>query len=381
MKKNLLYILVLSCALAFLGWLSISAFYRPMGQANSQLADVHPVRAVRLDFLDYPQSRLQMDEMESKMKAAGVNMVGVGAGRVDWAYFPWKNHSSQWSADVKNTGIDFLADDSSRFGKWAHVSAVVDVLAPLYIKQHPEAAAVSSTGSPSENLVGVMDMVEGDYSKNLLDMIQDIAANYPVNSVTITEMVYYVDGFGEKDKAAYDAFTHRNDWPRKADGAIDINDPTIGDWRSYELDLLYKKAAAILHQYNKQLFIEVHVSVDDQGYVYTKNGVNFDTLLRNADRLLVWGSYNQDEHKSEVLSAIGSYLARRDSDQVIMTIGLWNHNYDVNTPKESMLPIPVEDLQIALHKARQGGAADFFITPSFLLSDAHWKTLAEGWKP
>jgi hypothetical protein len=381
MKKNSVFFLVLIGVVAALGWLSYSAFYRPGGMANGQFSTVRPVRAVRLDYVDVQQSRQHMDEIEKQMKVAGVNMVGVGAGRVDWTYFPWKNHSAQWAAEVKNTGIDFLADDSLRFGKWAHVTAVVDVLAPLYIKQHPEAAAISATGSPSENLVGVMEMADGDFGKNLLDMIQEIAINYPVNSVMITEMVYYVDGFGQKDKIAYETFTHRDDWPRNLDGTINIDDPSIGDWRSYEMGRFYKKAATILHQYNKQLFIEVHVSVDDRGYVYTKNGVNFDTLLRNADRLLVWGSYNQDEHKSEILSSIGAYIARRDPDHVIMTIGLWNRNYDVNTPKASMSPIPVTDLEIALKKAKQGGATNFFITPSFLLSDAHWKTLAEGWKP
>ena len=380
MKRSLLLIGLGILGLLLVGYLTYNALYPPVGSANSTFTNVKPVRAVRLEYIDNAKSRQLVVELEKNMRAAGVNLVAVGAGREDWTYFPWKGHSGQWASEVKDSGQDLLGDDSARFGKWAHVTAVVDALAPQYVQAHPESAAISYTGARSSNLVGVMDMAEGDFGQNLLGMIDYIAANYPVNSVMITELVYYVDGYGPKDRAAYLAFSKRSDWPRSADGKINIDDPSIGEWRSFEINEFYKKAADILHKYNKQLFVEVHVNVDENGYVYVQNGVNFDNLLKYADRLLVWGYYNQDQHKPEILTAIGQYIARHDPNRIIMTIGLWNHNYDVNTSKTSMDPIPVADLQTAISAARKGGATDFFITPSFLLTPPHWSALNQSWK-
>jgi len=34
----------------------------------------------------------------------------------------------------------------------------------------------------------------------------------------------------------------------------------------------------------------------------------------------------------------------------------------------------------AISAARKGGATDFFITPSFLLTSDHWSTLNQIWK-
>jgi hypothetical protein len=111
------------------------------------------------------------------MELSGVNLVAVGAGRADWTYFPWRDHPDRWSNEVKTTGIDYLLEDSLRFGKWAHVSAVVDVLAPLYIQAHPETAAISWVGVPSQNIVGMVELVDGKFGQDLLEMIGEVAAS------------------------------------------------------------------------------------------------------------------------------------------------------------------------------------------------------------
>jgi hypothetical protein len=347
----------------------------------AQFTTQAPVRLVRVDYSDLASSRQEVAGLEQQMKEVGVNMVGLGAGRVDWTYFPWSGHSNSWSDAVRTSGVDYLKEDAGRFGKWSQVYAVIDVLAPLYIKAHPEAAAVSWSGQPSQNLVGLMELVDGGFGTELLSMIDYIAINYPVNAITLSELVYYVDGFGEKDKTAFLAYSKQTDWPRNADGNIDLDSPAIGQWRAYELGRFLEKAAAVVHKSNKQLFVEVHINLDEAGKVWLQNGTDYDLLLKYADKLLVWGNYNMQGRALGAIVNVAYYLTRFDPERVIVMIGLWDKNYPSNTPKQDMQAIPAEDLRTALAAADQGEIKSLGVVPSFLLGEAHWQVLQEMWKP
>jgi hypothetical protein len=256
---------------------------------------------------------------------------------------------------------------------------VVDVLAPLYIQAHPEEAAISWTGIPSKNLVGTIELVEGNFGQQLLDMIQAIAANYPVNSITLTEIVYHVDGYGPKDKAAYLTYTGRTDWPRLADGQIDIADPSIGLWRSYEIGRLVEKAAAITHKYDKQLFVEVRASSDLKSDA-TDKGTNYELMLKYADELVVWSNYDLAGHSPEYVREIVQTLRPLGSDRVIVSIGLWQNNSDeALLDKPNQAAIRANEVKIELQAAQQGGMTNFWVTPSFLLGEEHWQVLTDLW--
>jgi hypothetical protein len=298
---------------------------------------------------------------------------------VDWTYFPWKGHPDSWSSEVKHTGVDYLGRDSARFGKWTHLSAVVDMLAPRYLRVHPEQAAISFSDIPSDNLVSTMDLVDGEFGQDALDMIEFIAANYPVNSITISELVYYVDGFGENDKSAYMNHTGQSDWPRKASGEIDIEAPSIGAWRVYEIGRFLEKAATIVHKYNKQLFFEVRVSLDADGNVVINNGTDMNAFLQYADRLVVWGNHDLDNQPVDTISKIAGYMTQFGPDMVIMMIGLWDNLYSPDFPKEQMTAIAADDLKTMLQSANQGGIPNQWISPSFLMNQEHWNVLESLW--
>jgi len=381
MKRKLLSTVILVAGLLALTALVFLAFYHPQHAANPQFARVTDMRAVRIDYLDMSASRGEVDALEAHMQAAGVNLVAVGAGRTDWTYFPWQHHQDSWSSDVKSNGEDYLLDDSSRFGKWAHVSAVVDVLAPRYIQTHPGTAAISWLGVPSVDLVGTMEMVDGTHGQDVLDMISAIAAGYPVNSITISELVYYVDGFGPRDKLAYLNYTGRHDWPRFPNGQIDIDDPSIGTWRSYEIDRFIDRAAAILHAQGKQLFIEVRAGVAPDGHVFINNGTDIGQLLQHVDRVIIWGNRDLDGHSQQALEAVAQYINRYGNDRIVLSIGAWDKKYDPEVPNSQMSSMSAADFQTALQTAVQSGARDLWITPSFLLSEADWQALKAQWKP
>jgi hypothetical protein len=361
------------------GLLNGCSAFAPGTPVPPQFTSVAPVRLVRIDYGDLASSRDQVAALEQNMKRVGVNMVGLGAGRVDWTYFPWSGHSDRWADAVRTSGIDYLKDDANRFGKWSQVYAVIDVLAPLYIKAHPEAAAVSYTGQSSQNLVGLMELVDGPFGTELLSMIDYIAVNYPVNAITLSELVYYVDGFGDKDKAAYTAYAKQADWPHSADGKIDLDNVAIGQWRAYEIGRFLEKAAAVVHKSNKQLYLEVHINLDNAGKVWLQNGTDYDQLLKYADKLLVWGNYNMEGRALGAIVNVAYYLTRYDPSQVIVMIGLWDKNYPSDTPKQEMQAIPAQDLHTALAAADQGEIKNLGVVPSFLLGNEHWQVLQELW--
>ncbi len=378
-RRRFLILFLIIGSVVLIGLVAYSVLRHPNAKPNPEFTQLDSVHAVRIDYLDINSNQQEVNDLESRMKQVGTNMVALGAGRVDWTYFPWKGHPDRWSNEVKHTGVDYLARDSSRFSAWAHVSAVVDMLAPLYLKSHPEEAAISYTGVASNNLVSTMDLVEGDFGQDALDMIEFIAANYPVNSITISELVYYVDGFGENDKAAYMNYSAKPDWPRTTSGEIDIDDPSVGEWRVYEIGRFLEKAATLVHQYNKLLFFDANVSVDTNGNVVVKNGTDLDAFLQYVDRVVVWGNHDLDGQPTDAIGSVASYLSQFGVDKVIMMIGLWNDIYSPDIPKDQMVAIPAEELKNLLESTHSAGIPNHWVSPSFLMSQEHWDVLDEQW--
>ena len=351
------------CQLANLG----NAAGAPAAQADRC---AQPIRAFRVDYGNYAASRSQVGSLETQMKNAGVNLVALGAGRAEWAFFKWSGHEANWSSDVRDTGVDFLAEDTARFGKWAHVDAVVDVLAPSYIRAHPEAAAVSFTGQPSTDFISTRELVYGAYGQQLLAMIEYIAANYPVDSISITELFYYSDGYGADDKALYMAYSGNADWPRLANGVINRDDVTIGNWRTHMLDLWLDKAVASAHKYGKKFFVDAKLSLGNLNQCSNECGTEYHVVLQHTDRIVVWAYYGLDNISMPYMTTIAQFLKSFGSDRVILSFGLW----DATRPQTSP-----ESLRLALAAAQAGGISDFWITPSILMTPQHYQVLHDVW--
>jgi hypothetical protein len=331
---------------------------------------VVPVRAMRLDYKDYVASRTEVDNLEARLRQSGVNFVALGAGRADWTYFKWPDRPENWSGDVNSSGIDFLAQDAARFHVWARVDAVVDVYAPKYIQMHPESAALSWLGKPSPYLVNTMDLVDGEFGRLLLDMLDAIAANYPVDSISLTELMYYTDGYGNVDKAAYMNYTGRKDWPRLSNGLINIDDPSIGEWRSREIARFLGKAHAITSKYGKQLFVDVAVTWKSPGMMGADHGTRYDILLEQVDRVVVWDYFALNGYKPEYSQNLADVLLQKTDGKSILSIGLWAKNSQTITPAQ---------LEAAILAAQKGGIQDIWITPSLFMTDAHWDVLRRLW--
>ena len=329
------------------------------------------IHAIGLTWPDYSTSRAIVPQVEQQLKAAGMNMIALNAGRVEWTEFKWAGNQSSWAGAVTDTGIDYLAQDAARFRQWAHVDAMIDVFSPNYILAHPDKAAINALGVHSTDLVSTVEMVNGAYSQRLLAMIEYIAANYPVNSISLTELQYRVDGYGPDDTASYLAYSKRTDWPRNSDGSINIDDSSIGTWRSYMIGTLLSKATAIAHKYGKQLYMDVTLNVNNLALMANNKGQNYKVMLQNADKIIVWGYFAEDQYPPTTFVKVGQFLSQLGQDRVILSIGLWGAT--------STTTASASDVQVAIQSAQTGGMPNVWITPYSLTTTANWQSIDALW--
>jgi hypothetical protein len=338
---------------------------------KSPLLAASAIHAMVVDYPNYSTSRSLVATWEQNMKTAGINMVVLNAGRTEWTYFKWAGHSSSWSSDVNSSGVDFLADDSTRYSQWAQVNASIDGLSPNYIKANPSKAAVDASGHASTDLVSTAELVNGTYGQTLLSMVGYIAANYPkVASITITGISYHVDGYGADDLALYKAATGKTDWPRNSDGSINIDDSSIGNWRSAALGQFLGKAAALAHQYGKQLFMEVGVSVNNLPLATNNYGTNYAVMLQNVDKIVVQDYFGANGYSPKYSSNIAQYLAKIGAGRSILDVGLWG---------ASGTTVSATDLKYAITTGTSGGIADIMVEPESLALSTQWSVLDSLW--
>jgi len=331
------------------------------------------IRVMRVEYANFSNSRGEVSWWEEQMKASGINMVALGAGRVEWAFFKWAGHEANWSGVVEDTGIDFLAEDSARYGQWADINAVIDVFSPNYITSNPDKAAINVLGERSPNLVSTAELVHGAFGQMLLDMVGYIAANYPnVDSISITELFYRIDGYGPDDLALYTAATGQVDWPRQSNGQVDIDDPSIGNWRSAVLGEFLGRATAIAHQYGKQLFMDVGISYGNLSLMTNNKGTNYNVMLQNVDKIVVWDYFGEDGYAPEISRDIAAYLTQFGNDRVILSIGLWGI---------SGTTVTATDFNTAIQSAQAGGMPNLWICPGSMMSSDHWQSLKALWGP
>ncbi len=370
---TLLSILLITCVLAP----DVARPVAPAGSApgaerpaSTPVPTREPVRAIGLSHTDYLAHRDKREALGAALRARGVNMVGLNAGRFDWTYFPWPGRRERWSNDVRTTGADFLAEEVALAGDWSYTVAMVDMFVGRYLEERPAAAARSATGQPSRLQVSTHELVHGQFGQEILALIEYIAATYPVDAIALTELFYDSYGFGDDDRADYRAYSGQDDWPRTRNGAIDTGHPLIGEWRSRALSRFIARAAAIAHRHNKELFVDVRVSWGRLAWEGRESGHDYGRFLAHADRLVLWNYFGLSGYPPEYGAEIAAAVAHYGPQRIIISVGLWD-NDSASLPPEEMLR--------ALRVIEGSAAPNVWITPSHMLSQKHWDVIAARW--
>lgn len=330
-----------------------------------------PVRAISLDLSDLARSPDYLDRLEQRMQDAGVNMVGLSAGRLDWTGFRWSGREERWSAGVRERERDLLADATQRFGRWAHVSAIVDVFAPRYLQARPSQRALDAAARPIPYQASTHALVNGPFGNELIAMIDYIARHYEVDSITLTELFYYQEGYGADDLALYREYSGRRDWPRTARGSINIDHPTISAWRSAMLAQFVERAAHVAHRHGKQLFVDVRIDREAPQNEGRRSGHDYALLLQHADRLVLWNYFGLNGTSPEYTRDIAQYVQRYGANRIIISYGLWADRGAV---------VSAADLQRAIDAGQEGNLPHAWITPVRLMNDDHWQAITSAWR-
>lgn len=332
-----------------------------------------PERGVAIGIEDLEGSPEEQAILVERLRRAGVGMAAVSAGRPEWTTFPWPGHPERWSSPVCATGRDLFAEATGTLGAGRRVTAVVDVLAPRYVADHPALAARDARDRPVLNHVSTVELVDGEAGRRLLEMVDHVARTYPVDAVDLTELFYRDEGYGEDDARAYRARTGRADWPRTADGAVDVLDPSIGAWRSEMLEGLVRRAAEIVHAHGKDLLVDVRASWSDLHREGEENGQCYRRLLAHADRLVVWDYFAEAGLPASETSRLARALHGLAPGRFVLAVGLWGRN-----ERET---VPAEDLAVALDLSVAAGVPDIWMIPQRLAREAHWQVLEQRWGP
>ena len=299
-------------------------------------------------------------------------VIGLGAGRTEWTYFRWAGHEDRWSNHQKGEKKDLLlAAAQELHAKGFKVAAFIDLYAPKWIETHPGSGAVQADGKPHPEQVGLAELAEGGFGNVVVDMIGYIAANYPVDAIDVTEAAYRHTSFGPKDLASYSKATGRPAWPRDWRGRVDVDDPSVWEWKSALMEKFVARAAAAAHAHGKPLYLDVAASWKDLRRDGKDHGHDYARLSRVADRLVVWDYFALEGLPPSASRDLAARLAATlEPGRWMLSLGLWGRDGK---------PISPDDLGAAVAAALEGGARHIWVTPNDQITDAHWNAILRNW--
>ncbi|MFQ5736030.1 MAG: glycosyltransferase [Thermodesulfobacteriota bacterium] len=318
--------------------------------------------------------RKAVSNVTGRRDVALARVVGVSAGRPEWTYFKWKGHENVWSNHQKGAKEDMLDMATTVFHRRGFkVAAFIDIYGPAYIKRFPSAAAVGFDGKRNTEQISFMEIMEGNWGEQILEMVSYLAENYAVDIINLTETPYYTYSYNREDLASYSAFTGRKAWPRLPDGTIDRDDPSIWEWRSTLMEAYIEKAAAAAHRYGKQLYVDVPVSWKDFKNNGRESGLDYRRVLRHADNIVVWDYFLLEGLPPSSTETLSRYLVRNfPADSFYISLGLWGKDGAEMTP---------EELKAGLSSALKGGATRVWVTPDSMITAEHWNDILEYLRP
>jgi hypothetical protein len=361
-------------------WLGRPTGSPPFGAtAVASMFGAAPPPAFRLGlsthFDAWPDWREAISSVIHRPQVRRAEMVGVGAGRVEWTYFRWKGHEDAWSNHQRGEPkLDLLLEATRAFrAEGLEVAAFVDLFAPGWIATHPGSAAIHADGTASGEQVSLAQLAEGAFGVRAVEMIEAIAAGYPVDAVNVTEAAYGDVSFGAEDLASFRALTGRRDWPRDALGRPDVEDPAVWEWKSTLFERFVARAAQAVRRHGKRLYVDVAASWKDLSRDGKDYGQDYARILRHADRIVVWNYFALEGLPPSASRNLSRHLAATyPASHFDVSIGLWGKGGSVVGPG---------DFDAALDAALAGGARQVWVTPNDRLTDEHWVSVARRLEP
>lgn len=330
-------------------------------------------RGIGLGFEDVIADEQRWQELGPQLSASGANAVSLAVGRVDWTAFAWEAHPEAAIDAVTDQGRDLVAETltrvSSLMGAGTAVTLVIDALAPRLLAESPELAGVAEDGRRSEEFASVSALESGPVGERLVALAEHLALRYRPDRIGLTELMFDASTFGEDDLASYRGDSGAQDWPRRADGSIDTEHPSLGVWRSSVLTTLLSRVREAVAAHGVAVEVDVRAPQDDPDGDRPLSGHDYEMLLTAVDRLMVWNYFGLHGLPPAFGGQLAASLERRFPGRCAISTGLWSAD-GVLTPGA---------LADGLDAVSRAGSPAVAVTPASLLEAGHWRTLHAAW--
>lgn len=324
-------------------------------------------RTVAFGFEDVAAPDTDWRHYRDLLEKADATDVTLAVGRPDWLAFPWEGHEEWESAAVSGSGRDFVAEALSALPGLG-VTLVVDALAPRAIDRDPEMAGVTARGRYSTDFPSVSALDGGEYGQRLVAMCAEIAQRYRPRRIELTELMFDDATFGENDLEHFRRTTGLPDFPTTSRGDISVNAPAVRRWRSESLGRVLARVSEAVSPYGVTVDMDVRAPWEDAHGDRAESGHDYDIILENSDRLVVWNYYGLQDVEPEYSGELTTELRRRYDERFVLSFGLWRSRDRVLSPAE---------LEEGLRAAIIAGVPAVSVTPASYMTDEHWAVLAK----
>lgn len=325
-------------------------------------------RTVSLGFDDVLAAAADPGPVRARLAELGADVVAVTAGRTDWTTFRWAGRPDTWSAQIAKREWDPFADVVRTVAEGRRVIAVIDVLAERLLRERPELATADARGQASPLRPSTTALVSGEVGDRLVAMTDYLLTTYRVDGINLTELDFYEFGYSDDELSAYRSATGESDWPRRSDGRVDIDAPSIGTWRSGQVAAVVRRVAEVTRKHGAELLVDVRLSWPDLSRRGREFGQDYSMLLTVADRLVLWYLPGLPGHPDRVDRLIESLGDQRRADYVL-SVGLWSET-------GASVPDRLAESVRAAERAELGGT---WITPYGLLDTRTTEALRRAW--
>lgn len=325
--------------------------------------------AIYIDFSVWPNWRDAARVLLRRSRH--ITRVGLSAGRADWTFYRSTHDADSWSDTQRAHSYDLLEVAVDELGeREISTTVMLDARASRYLQKQPTYAALDIRGRRSEEVVCSTALAEGEYGRILADAFEALAAGTSADSVAVTHLQFSWHCFCSRCLARFQGYAWRSsDWPRLPNGAIELLNPMIGQWRSGQVAEVIARLSALARAHGKRMLFEAKLSRDDLSRNSRENGQDYERLRAHLDEFVVRDDIALDAAEPSESSAAARYLCR--------AIGPDEYWHCVGLRCRDGHALEAQRMRLALAAALRGGARRLWVTPSHYLSPAHWQQLDE----
>ena len=246
-------------------------------------------RTVGVGYETVVDAASTLPALARRLDEVNANSVTISVGRLDWTAFPWAAHPETEAVPGRDHVAEAIkALGTGSDGKKRRITLTIDLLIPGWISTNPGLAGINFDGTRSRDFASVTALTTGPVGERLVDFVAEVTRRYQPDAVALTELMFDNNTYGGDDRDSYLLASGGKDWPRLANGDIDVEHPSLGAWRSKSVAAIVAKAAAAAHANGAMLDMDVRAPWHDPAGDRPESGHDYGLLAAAADRLVLW---------------------------------------------------------------------------------------------